>query len=91
MPFSIEFTDAEIIRDPTSALFRASVMISAQRRKIEGEIKGRPMSFSKDFRGVVTSVTPQHITIKNDAGVEKLLPLTEARARQLTGGDTTRK
>ncbi len=89
MPFTIELTEQEVLRDPTGALFRCNTMIHKFRNELHTKVKGRCIG-AGEFKGVVTSMDSAHVSIKNDSGVQKSLALTPARITQLLA-ETQRK
>jgi hypothetical protein len=82
MPFTLELTDQEILKDPTAALFKCNVLIHKRHNELRARAKGRTVC-AGDFRGVVTDLDKTHVSVKNDMGIQKSLALTPARVNQL--------
>lgn len=82
MPLTVDFTDQEILKDPTAALFKCNALIHKYHGELRSRLKGRKIC-AGDFRGTVTAIDNTHVSLKNDAGVQKSLVLTPARMNQL--------
>lgn len=89
MPIIIELSELEILKDPTSALFKCNTLIHKARSEIQSNVKGRQMC-AGDFRGTVTSIDKNHVSVKSNIGVEKSLQLTQHRMSQLLKETTER-
>lgn len=89
MPLTIELSELEVLKDPTSALFKCNTIINKARSEIQSNVKGRKLC-AGDFRGTVTSIDKSHVSVQSDTGVEKSLQLTQQRMSQLLKETTQR-
>jgi hypothetical protein len=89
MPIIIELSELEILKNPTSALFKCNTLIHKARSEIQSNVKGRLICVG-DFRGTITSIDKNHVSVKSDSGVEKSLQLTQQRMSQLLKETTQR-
>ena len=89
MTITIELSELEILKDPTSALFKCSTLIHKGRSELVSRLKGH-QTCAGDFRGTITSIDKNHVSVKNDIGVEKSFQLTQQRMSQLLKETTQR-
>ena len=90
MPINLELSDTEILMDMDAVLFHVNMELTKRRVELEGRVKNRTLS-AGDFRGTVTGIEEGKLRVRSETGVEKLLPFTRNRVRQLLADTTTRK
>lgn len=90
MPCTLQVSDTELLMSETDVLFRLSLELTKRRHELEQMVKGNPLT-TGDFRGTVTAITHNAIVCKRDDGVQKTLPISRQRVRQLLAVQTTRK
>lgn len=79
----------EVLKDPTSALFKCNALIHTHKAHIFAGLKGSTMSVG-EFRGSVTALDSNYVSLKSKDGVEKSINLTPGRLSQLLD-ETSRK
>lgn len=90
MPINLELSDTEILMDMDAVLFHVNMELTKRRVELEGRVKNRTLS-TGDFRGTVMGLEGGQLRVRSDTNVEKLVPLTRNRVRQLLADTITRK
>ena len=86
----LSLSNTEILMNPKGVLFHVNMEITKRRMELENTMKNRTLQVG-EYRGVVHSLSPSGIVVRDDTGAERNFPLTRTRARQLLADTTTRK
>jgi len=91
-PFESTFTAEEVLTNPTKALQIFSMKLIEYRTALKHQCTGSTISGPGGFRGVVQTVSHDHVVAKSDTdGSERKLPLNSSRIRQMLAAETSRK
>ena len=89
-----EFTASpeDIITNPTRVMQLFSMRLTEYRMNLKDQCTGTVITAPGGFRGVVQSISHDHVVAKNSSdGTERKLTLNATRMRQMFPGETTRK
>ena len=90
--FEFTATPEEVLANPTRVMQLFSLRLTEYRTGLKDHCIGAVITAPGGFRGVVQSVSHDHVIAKGDAdGVERKVPLNPVRMRQMFAGETTRK
>ena len=89
-----EFTapPEEVLANPTRVMQLFSMRLTEYRMNLKDRCTGTVITAPGGFRGVVQSVSHDHVIAKSaDDGAERKITLNAARMRQMLPDETTRK
>ena len=88
MPLTITFDDAAVL-EGLAALQDASIRLAAHRAILLAHVRGKVVVLQGGFKGTVLAVGTGKVTLQDEKGVKRDVPLTPARAKQLMEGSMT--